>query len=312
MAVVIGLIAAIVWTIRDAKRPKGEWVESTLRVLLRYSIALGLMSYAIAKLVPQQFPPIDPGTLETRVGYLSPMRLLWTFMQYSRPYAFFGGLMELVAILLLCFRRTALLGALVCVGVMANVAFMNYAYAVPVKLYATMTMVSAMVLVLLDARRLIDLFLLDRAVPASTESTWLQDRVPRWARWGIKGLAVGSVALSSILAMAHTVNPLAPGPTDGTWTVTPGATPWRSLTVSGGRVIIRFVGDTAVACTRSNDADPAHLSLACSRKHRADLRMTREGNQLRVAGTFDDTPVNAAATHVSYPLMESRFRWIFD
>jgi hypothetical protein len=82
--------------------------------------------------------------------------------------------------------------------------------------------------------------------------------------------------------------------------------------VSGGRVIIRFIGDTATACTRSDDADPSHLSLACSRKHRADLRWTRDQNHLRIAGTFDDTPVSAIATPVTYPLTTARFRWIFD
>jgi hypothetical protein len=126
---------------------------------------------------------------------------------------------------------------------------------------------------------------------------------------------VRTVALSSVLAMAHTVNSAPVAPLDGTWTVAPGAAPWRSLTISGERIIIRFTGDTAVACNRANNADPSRWSLTCSRNHRAELRWTHEQNQLRLDGTFDDTPVSAVATHIdrnSYPLISSRFRWIFD
>ena len=62
--------------------------------------------------------------------------------------------MEMAVVMLLCFRRTATLGALLCVPVMLNVMLMNLCFNVVVKLYSTMTVVSALVLVLHDARRL--------------------------------------------------------------------------------------------------------------------------------------------------------------
>ena len=92
LAVAIGVVVAVVWTFADRARPRARWVEGGLRVMLRYSIALGLVSYAVAKILPEQFPPLGPLNYETRVGELRPMGLLWTFMQYSRPYSFFGGL----------------------------------------------------------------------------------------------------------------------------------------------------------------------------------------------------------------------------
>jgi len=201
LAVVIGLLAAAAWTIADRRNPRARWVGDALQVLLRYSIALGLISYGIAKILPQQFPPISNATLERRVGDLTPMSLLWTFMQYSRPYAIFGGVMELVAVLLLCFRRTATLGALVCLAVMTNVALLNLAYGVPVKLYALMIVASAAVLVGYDGSRLWAFFVRQRAVPAPGPSTSVFDRIPAAARWSIKLALVGSVALSSVVAM---------------------------------------------------------------------------------------------------------------
>ena len=130
------------------------------------------------------------------------MALFWTFMQYSRAYAFFGGLIELIAVVLLCYRSTATLGALVCLVAMTNVALLNYAYGVPVKLYATMIVLSAAVLVLYDSRRLFDVFVRNRAVDASRESTIVQDLVPTRWRQAIKVVVVGSVMLSSVVAMA--------------------------------------------------------------------------------------------------------------
>jgi hypothetical protein len=318
LCVVVGAVGAVAWTIADRRRPGGAWVESTTRVMLRYSIALGLMSYAVAKLLPQQFPPIATAALERRVGDLSPMALLWTFMQYSRPYAVFGGVMELLGCVLLCFRRTATLGALVCLGVMTNVALMNYAYAVPVKLYATMITLSAAALVLYDARRLFDLLVRNRPVGASNESTVLQDRVPAGWRRVLKGAAVGSVALSSVVAMTGTLKGPAPSsPVEGVWSVTSSVTPvpWRRINIGRLGMLVRTASDSAFGCRFGNAAQAHALALQCPGGRTGDLRWSRVQDTLRLQGSFDNVPVNLTATIVdrsSYPLMKARFRWIFD
>jgi hypothetical protein len=201
ICVVVGIIGAAVWTLADRRKPRARWVPETLRVMLRYSIALGLASYAIGKILPLQFPPLRAAQLEQRLGDLPPMQLLWTFMEYSRPYAFFGGLMECIVVALLCFRRTATLGALMCLAVMTNVALLNYAYDVPVKLFATMIVLSAAVLVAYDAPRLVAVFLTNRAVAANAEPSPIHERIPRAWRWAIKSFAVGSVVVSSVVAM---------------------------------------------------------------------------------------------------------------
>jgi hypothetical protein len=218
LCALIGAVAAAAWTISDRRRPRGGWVPEALRVLLRFSIALGLASYGIAKILPMQFPPLSGPLLGQRVGDLSPMALLWTFMEYSRPYAFFGGLMECVAVALLCVRRTATLGALVCLTVMTNVALLNFAYGVPVKLYSTMIVLSAVVLVLYDTPRLKALFVTNEAIPADTSRSPLHTRIPASLRWAIKLALVGSVVLSSIVAMhgaiaQRTVRPMVPADT---------------------------------------------------------------------------------------------------
>jgi len=317
LCVVLGVAGAIVWTIADRRRPSGEWTESALRILLRYSIALGLTGYAVAKLFPQQFPPITSSVLERRVGDLTPMSLLWTFMQYSRAYAFFGGLVELAAVVLLCYRPTATLGALICLVAMVNVALLNYAYGVPVKLYATMIVLSAAVLVLYDWRRLFDVFVRNRAVDASRESTVVQDLVPARLRQAIKVVVVGSVMLSSVVAMAPTTRRTPASAVEGTWSViaaTP-SLPWRKMTVDVFGVTISTSGDAVLRCRRTGAADTTVLSLQCAEGHGGELRSTREGETLRLEGTFDGAPVSVTATYVdrsSYRLLRTPFRWIFD
>lgn len=214
LAVVIGVLGAAAWTLLDRRRPRATWVGPALQVLLRYAIALGLTSYGIAKILPQQFPPLASGVLERRVGELPPMALLWTFMQYSRTYAIFGGVVEMVAVLLLCCRRTATLGALVTLTVMTNVALLNLEYGVPVKLYSLMTVASAAVLVLYDSPRLWAFFVRNAPAPAVAPSTLWLHRMPAVARWSIKVVLVGSVLLSSIVAMWPSTQRPAPAPPD--------------------------------------------------------------------------------------------------
>jgi len=317
LCVVLGIAGAIVWTIAARRRPSREWTESALRILLRYSIALGLAGYAVAKLLPQQFPPITTAVLERRVGDLTPMSLLWTFMQYSRAYAFFGGLVELLAVLLLCFRRTATLGALVCLVAMTNVALLNYAYGVPVKLYATMIVLSAAVLVLYDSRRLFDVFVRNRAVEASRESTVVQDLVPTRWRQAIKVVVVGSVMLSCAVAMGPTLRPLPPSAVEGTWIVAGigSANTWRRVTVDAFGVTIATGGDALFRCRRTPAADAMALTLQCAEGHAGELRTTRVRDTLHIEGTFDGAPVNVTGTYVdraSYRLLRTPFRWIFD
>jgi uncharacterized membrane protein YphA (DoxX/SURF4 family) len=328
VAIVIGVVVAAIWTYADRKRPRARWASEALQVMLRYSIALGLVSYGVAKLLPMQFPPLSPLALERRLGDLTPMALLWQFMDYSRPYAFFGGVMEMVAVLLLCFRRTATLGAIVCLAVMTNVMLLNYAYDVPVKLYATMIVVSAAVLVLYDAPRLLAIFVTNRSTTPATASP-LHARISLRVRWAIKIVLVGSVILSSVVAMRPAIagRDAAPSGLNGAWVVTSFArngqsldssgdpARWRRLIVDGRSVAIRFETDEIVGCQGTTSAQPETISLACSRGRRGELRWTRTGDALQLDGTFDGAPVRASARVMNpsdYRLLRSRFHLITD
>lgn len=325
LGTVIGAVVALIWTMADRRRPGATWVEGSLRVMLRYSIALGLASYAVAKLLPQQFPPLTPMGYETRVGELSPMGLLWTFMRYSRPYSVFGGVMESVAIVLLCFRRTATLGALTTVAVMTNVALMNLAYDVQVKLYAIMIVLSACVLVLYDAPRLLRVFVTNRAVPPARQPTVFEGRLPAALRWTLKIVLVGGVVASSVSEFRSLRGQATdPGPLSGAWGLTsfslegPHATsvkPWRRLIVDEGSVVIRLADDSVMRCRQTGAASASALQFVCGRNQAGQLRWTPAGTEWRLEGAFDGATVTASARRLDdrdYPLMRGGFHVIYD
>src|SRR5579871_886900 len=176
--VVFALTATLVWSLADYKRPHYQTLDAWLRLLVRYTVSFTLFGYGFAKVFPLQFG--TPGFLKLLEPYgdFSPMGSLWWFMGASIPYIIFSGCAEVLGGLLLLFRRTSTLGALVSFGVMLNVAALNYCYDVPVKLYSTNIVLMCVFLVSREARRLVDFFLLNRPTPASDLTA---PRLPR--RW---------------------------------------------------------------------------------------------------------------------------------
>ena len=161
--VVLSALAAIVWSIAGRRRANYTRLLGWLRVYVRYVLAVAMWGYGMNKVIKLQFPFPSADRLMQPYGDSSPMGLLWTFMGFSTPFTFFAGACEVLGGALLFFRRTTTLGALVVCAVMLNIVLMNFSYDVPVKLYSANLLWMSTCLLLGDARRLIDVFLLNRA-----------------------------------------------------------------------------------------------------------------------------------------------------
>lgn len=172
---VVAALGAAVWTTLDRRRAHPR-LAAAMTVGLRYYLAFTMISYGVAKL--SQFPAPGPMRLDERVGDMSPMGMLWTFMGSSQAYAFFAGAAEILAGALLLSRRTAVLGALVAVATLTNIVALNFCYDVPVKLFSTELLLMAVVIVLPHARRLVAAAL-GQATAATPQPAPL---APRWAR----------------------------------------------------------------------------------------------------------------------------------
>jgi hypothetical protein len=147
------------------KRTRSDRTYEIFRIYLRFALAVTLVGYGMAKIIQLQFPTPGLERLVQPYGTSSPMGILWSFMGVSRAYNLLTGGAEVLAAILLTTRRTTLAGGLLAMGVMGNIAALNYSYDVPVKLYSTELFLMAAVVVAPDARRLVDLFFRARQQP---------------------------------------------------------------------------------------------------------------------------------------------------
>jgi hypothetical protein len=170
---VIAVAGTIVWIILDSKRTHYEKLWYWFIVVLRYYLGVVLLAYGFVKIIQTQFPAPSLETMLQSYGESTPMKLLWTFMGYSKEYNFFIGLTEATSGMLLFFRRTRLLGALLSIAVMSNVVVLNFCYDVPVKLLSTHLLVISVILLLLDIKRLVAFFILNKTVaPVPVQSVY--------------------------------------------------------------------------------------------------------------------------------------------
>ncbi|MEA2603470.1 MAG: hypothetical protein QOF89_4462 [Acidobacteriota bacterium] len=161
---VLAATVALVWTLLDRRRPSYARLHEGFRIYVRFALATVMLGYGMAKVFKGQFPDPPLDRLLQTYGNSSPMGILWTFMGASTAYTVFSGLCEVVGGLLLTTRRTALLGALVSMGVLANIVMLNFCYDVPVKLYSSHLFLMGLFIAAPDLKRLANLLVLNRRV----------------------------------------------------------------------------------------------------------------------------------------------------
>jgi hypothetical protein len=121
-----------------------------------------MFSYGFVKVFKLQFPFFSPDRLLEPYGNSSPMGLAWNFLGFSKGYNYVMGCAEILSGVLLLFRRTTTLGALVTLVVAGNVMAINYCFDVPVKLLSTALVAMALFLLAKDIHRLVNFFILNR------------------------------------------------------------------------------------------------------------------------------------------------------
>ena len=154
----LALVITLVWTILDRKRPAYRILFKWFLLFVSYYLMMQMLSYGMSKVFYLQFRPLSLEQLFQNYGYSPPMRLMWTFMGSSQTYTVFTGWLEVMAAVLLIFRRTRWVGGLVTFGVMLNVFVLNLSYDVPVKLSSGLYTLMGLLLVVVDYRRLLVVF----------------------------------------------------------------------------------------------------------------------------------------------------------
>lgn len=189
---------SITWTALDRKRLHYGKLFYWLLVVVRYYLALSMVSYGFAKIFQTQFPFPYLQRLVQPIGESSPMGLAWTFMGYSTGYNLFTGSAEALGGFLLLFRRTATFGALLCVAVLANIVALNFFFDIPAKLFSSHLLLMAVFIALPDLPRLIKLFFLNKPVPATVTPPPFRQKWMRITRIAMKVLVICFCLLEGI------------------------------------------------------------------------------------------------------------------
>ncbi len=333
-----------------SRRPRAHpRLAACLWIWLRLLLISTMLGYGFAKVFPSQFSTPSVSRLIQPVGECSPMGILWTFMGASIAYTIFAGASEVLGGVLLMFRRTTALGALVSVGVMTNVFVLNMCYDVPVKLYSFHYLAAAICLLLPDLSHLFSIFVLNRASnlcahPLPFRARWF-GRCVFVAKWAL----LASLLTSTITFARQSYKQVSAPPNDGInglyvidsfqrngveapALITDHAR-WKriNLNVTFGVIGIRSLSDIGQRFNLSHNADAKSLTLtampgkATGPSGPTDAKViqeagpviltysTPEPGAIVIEGTVDGTPIRAAGTRLTeskFLLLNRGFHWV--
>jgi len=312
--------AALIWSVLDRRRPNYRTLYAWLRLLVRFTLAFTMLSYGFGKVYPLQFMPPFLSQLTETYGESSPMGILWTFMGASTAYSRFCGLAEVSAGLLLLFRRTTVIGALLAFCAMLNVATLNFCYDVPVKLYSVHLVLMSLFLPIPDAGALLRFFLLHK--PAQLDGVWLPKFQRRWLR--IAAIAFQVLVIASVLfnnvwggyknLKEYSTTYFKHAPLYGVWNADSSTADWRQMAIEfASSLSVRDAADRRIYFRTKYDESKHTLELT-SGQRKGDVTYAQpDAQHLILRGNLDGKPL-AAEFHrldLSHFLLISRgFHWI--
>jgi hypothetical protein len=126
----------VAWSSFSGLLPPHERLLRWFRLITSLLLGIALVEYGFIKVFPVQFPSPPLAVLNEPMGNSSPTLLFWSIYGLNPAFEMTLGWIEVVTGLLLLFRKTAFAGALLALGVTTNVALLDLAFDVPVKLFS--------------------------------------------------------------------------------------------------------------------------------------------------------------------------------
>lgn len=164
---VIALAGTAIWPAIIKKPVNPDVVYYWLRVVLRYRLAFGIIAYGLIKFFPMQMPYPSLSNLHTNYGDFFGWKIYYHTLGITPSYESFLGAVEIVAGILLLFRKTATIGAGIIIGFTGNVLAANIAYDAGEQFYSANLLAMALFLFAYDAPRLYRLLVLGKFTTAN-------------------------------------------------------------------------------------------------------------------------------------------------
>lgn len=195
IAALIAAVGAAVWGQLDKNRQEYTLLYYWLRVLVRFRLAIVLITYGFFKLFPLQMPYPSLSNLLTNYGDFLAWKIYFQTVGIAPKYESFLGFVEIVAALLIINRRTVTFGVGLIIGFLGNVAVANGFYAIGEQSLSTLIVLLSAFLFVYDIPRLYNLLInektgrANRFIPRFSDPTLNRFRlVARSAFFGFVGL----------------------------------------------------------------------------------------------------------------------------
>ncbi len=190
----LSIISGVLTMILIKRQYISVYAINCFEIIIRYYLALMLFIYGFNKVFKYQFYFPEPNVLYTPLGQLSKDILFWSAIGSSYSYSVFAGLMEIIPAILLLFKRTYLLGAIIAFAVMLNVSAINFSFDISVKIFSLFLLLLCMILIAPHFKRLYFLFIYNRDITSNSNGYF--------NFWRIKGLfkiiAIGAILFESL------------------------------------------------------------------------------------------------------------------
>lgn len=159
---VIAIIGAVLWGRTKYRDINYNQFYYWLRVVVRYRLAIGIIGYGFIKFFPLQAPFPSISNLNTSYGDFTDWKIFSMSLGIVPSYESFLGAIEILAGLLLFFRKTATIGAAIILVFTGNVFISNLAYEGGEFVYATYLISFALFVLWFDAQRIYNLVSLEQ------------------------------------------------------------------------------------------------------------------------------------------------------
>ncbi|MNK85251.1 hypothetical protein D3C87_1051260 [compost metagenome] len=162
IALIFALLGALIWTAFDRKSKSYHILYYWIRVVVRYRAGIGIIGFGFTKLFPTQMPYPSLGLLNSNFGDFTAQKIYWLSVGVVPWYQVFGGVVEIVAGVMLFFRKTSTYGAILLAAALGDITFVNYAYDGGVHVYAFYFVLLGLFIAADDFPKLYNLLILER------------------------------------------------------------------------------------------------------------------------------------------------------
>ena len=166
--IALAIIGSIIWGRSSYKEQDYNKLYYWLRAIVRYRLAIGIIGYGFIKFFPLQAPFPSISNLNTAYGDFNDWKIFSMSLGIVPSYEAFLGGVEILAGLLLFFRKTATIGALLIVVFTGNVFISNLAYDGGEYVYSIYLITFALFVLWYDAIRLYTLIALEQITEPNT------------------------------------------------------------------------------------------------------------------------------------------------